>query len=691
MAQSQETCRIFISREKAVQKIFSIVTFILLLTATNSWLAEAAESKDEPFIFEPILIEASKIKTKDTEATFASEIYNQKEIRESGAKTIYEFLNQSTSVVSMPSSGNPFSQKLDMRGFGISEGSQTIVITVNGRRLQNIDNVPQNLNSISIQNIDRIEITKGSGSVIYGDGATGGTIQIYTKDNTDTSIGASVGNFGRRTSTMSTGFSTEKFQFSALGDYYKQGGYSDKGPDGNRDEGELLNSKVRFQYKPTESSEFSIGKKTTYSEYRYPNLLTKSTFEQNPGSNDKGTTGATAYTHQTETTDSIVLGSSIKLSENIEQNLDYSYVDQTRIITDARKYKTHYIDESLKYLNGPLTLITGGQFWYGDRRCDNCFTPSTATKQNFGVYFQGQYKFNSTILSLGARKELIEYSFINNKTTESYEEDDIEAFDIGINKTINTNLNLFSNFNKAFQTPNLDYFFTSAGAFAGFIRPASSKTLNIGMNYLTSKSKTKLTLFGSKLKDEIFFNRHNSSFGDNISIDRSSKYGFELQNKYSFTDSLSVSINYAYIRAIIDQEDSDANCVNNCAGNDLPGVSRHNLAVGVNIEPSENSKVILTQSYRSAAYADEDLNNAEDSTNSSSPSFKTPAFIKTDLAYLHTYKNNSGNWLFGSKQINFSAKVENLFERAHGTVLRDDVIYPSNFTRNFIFGAEFKY
>ena len=97
------------------------------------------------------------------------------------------------------------------------------------------------------------------------------------------------------------------------------------------------------------------------------------------------------------------------------------------------------------------------------------------------------------------------------------------------------------------------------GAFAGFIRPASSKTLNIGLNYLTSKSKTKLTLFGSKLKDEIFFNRHNSvnSFGNNISIDRSSKYGFELQNKYSFTDSLSVSINYAYIRAIIDREDSD--------------------------------------------------------------------------------------------------------------------------------------
>ena len=127
----------------------------------------------------------------------------------------------------------------------------------------------------------------------------------------------------------------------------------------------------------------------------------------------------------------------------------------------------------------------------------------------------------------------------------------------------------------------------------------------------------------------------------------------------------------------------------------MPGVSRHNLTVGVNIEPSENSKVILTQSYRSAAFADEDLNNARETagvaTNSSSSEHKTPEFIKTDVAYLHTYKNNSGNWLFGSKQIDFSAKVENLFERSHGVTLRTDVIYPTLFTRNFMFGAEFKY
>ena len=681
-----------------MKKSFSILVFILFLIGNNSWLAEADESEDEPFVFEPLLVEAKKFKTKDTEATFASEIYNQKEIIESGAKTIYDFLNQNTSVVSMPSSGNPFNQKIDMRGFGISEGFQSIVITVNGRRLNNIDSVPQNLSSIPIQNIDRIEITKGSGSVIYGDGATGGTIQIYTRDATDSNIAVSAGNYGRYTTTMNTGFSTEKFQFSAFGDYYKQGGYSDKDPNGKRDEGELSNYKVRFEYKPTESSKFFIAKKSTDLEYRYPNPLTKETFESNPGSSDRVNTGHTNFTHQLEDTDSIELGSSIRLDERFELRLDYSRLDQTRVIVDGawgteshKKYTNHYYDGNMKYDKGPLQVVTGIQVFDGARRDDISSPSNTSTKKNIGFYTQGQYNFNSTVLSLGARKELIDYAFTSNTKPSTEKEYDYEAFDIGINKPLSKNTNIFSNFNYAFQTPDLDWLFTWDGKFQGYIDPVKTSTLNIGLNHLTSNSKTKLTLFGSKLRNELIFSKQLGALGNNVSIDKSSKYGLELQNKYAFTDSISVSINYAYIRAIIDQEGSDANCINNCAGNDLPGVSRHNLTLGVNLRPSENSKVILTQSYRSSAFSDEDLNNAEDSSGSSSPSQKTKEFIKTDLAYLYTYKNKSDKGILGSHQIDFSAKVENLFERSHGIWLQDDVIYPSNFTRNFMFGAEFKY
>lgn len=55
----------------------------------------------------------------------------------------------------MPSIGNTFSQSLDMRGYGIENGNQNLVVVVNGRRLNNIDNTPQLLSSIPLESIEK--------------------------------------------------------------------------------------------------------------------------------------------------------------------------------------------------------------------------------------------------------------------------------------------------------------------------------------------------------------------------------------------------------------------------------------------------------------------------------------------------------------------------------------------------------
>ena len=93
-------------------------------------------------LMDPVIITATKIKTKDTKATYASEVYNRKEIERSGTKSLYDFLNQNTSIAIMPSAGNTFGQKIDVRGFGLTDGYKNVVITINGRRLNNVDSVP---------------------------------------------------------------------------------------------------------------------------------------------------------------------------------------------------------------------------------------------------------------------------------------------------------------------------------------------------------------------------------------------------------------------------------------------------------------------------------------------------------------------------------------------------------------------
>ncbi|SVE08127.1 uncharacterized protein METZ01_LOCUS460981, partial [marine metagenome] len=183
-------------------------------------------------LMDPVIVTATKVKTKDTKATYASEIYYRDDIVQSGARSVIDFLNQNTSAVIMSNSGNRLTPKIDIRGFGTVDGFKNLVITVNGRRMNNIDSSPQDLSSIPINNIKRIEITKGSGSVMFGDGAQSGSIQIYTRDSTETTLEGSAGNYGQQNQAFSTGLSEEKFIISASGLHSGNTGYSDDDPAG---------------------------------------------------------------------------------------------------------------------------------------------------------------------------------------------------------------------------------------------------------------------------------------------------------------------------------------------------------------------------------------------------------------------------------------------------------------------------
>ena len=84
-----------------------------------------------------------------------------------------------------------------------------------------------------------------------------GTIQIYTRNATQTNITGSIGNYGITTQSINTGASFDKFEISAFADNYEQAGFSDKDPSGKRNEGNRYSYKLKVKYKPTNSSSFS--------------------------------------------------------------------------------------------------------------------------------------------------------------------------------------------------------------------------------------------------------------------------------------------------------------------------------------------------------------------------------------------------------------------------------------------------
>jgi iron complex outermembrane receptor protein len=69
---------------------------------------------------------------------------------------------------------------VDIRGFG-ETATQNILVLVDGRRVNEIDLSGVDWSQIPLDQVERIEILRGPGSVLYGDNAAGGVINIITK------------------------------------------------------------------------------------------------------------------------------------------------------------------------------------------------------------------------------------------------------------------------------------------------------------------------------------------------------------------------------------------------------------------------------------------------------------------------------------------------------------------------------
>jgi iron complex outermembrane receptor protein len=619
----------------------------------------------------------------DTSAPFASEIYTQDDIKNSKSNNIFDFLSQNTSLSLAPSSGNKFSQKISTRGHGLTTGSSNIIYTLNGRRLNDIDTSGTSLNTINIKDIEKIEITKGTGSVAYGDSAMAGVIHIYTKRNLDTTISTAMGNYGMAQSSASFGVSAEKIDLNVSMDRLKHGGYSVADPQGNRDKGDQTKSNINARYTTDGGTEFQLDYELSDLKNRYPNYLTQAQFKENPSYNSTGR----VYTISERDSKTMTLNIKRQLTDTLTLSRVSSRTDKDTVtkgylwsdITsyDApSKYSYDYktSDYILTYEKGNIKIDSGMTSFDGSR---SKLGNNTTTKVNRGFFSQLQYKNNDSIYSIGARNEKIKYKYTPTSGRELNREHVQEAYDLGFNRRMNIDTTIFANYNHAFNAPLIDRFFrydaTNGQEFNGFVQPSESKTINLGLNYLTENSKTKVTLYRSNVSDEMFLCKSNavstcSYFGDNITIDKSHKQGLELQNQYIFNPKLSTSLNYAYTIALIDSEDTGSGILN---GKTNPMTSKHNISASVRYTINDNANMTLTQKYRSKAFSEEDYANKF--------SYKQKAYNSTNFNF--TFSPND--------DLDFKFDIENMFENSYGTWLRDDVIYPGNFTRNI--NAELSY
>jgi len=639
----------------------------------------------------PTEISSNYFNEDDTSAPFASEVYTQDDIKNSKASNVYDFLSQNTSLSLAPSSGNRFSKKISARGYGLTIGSHNLVVTLNGIRLNNIDTSGPEIGGVNINDIERIEITKGSGSVIYGDSATAGAIHFYTKKNFENKISTTMGNYGLVQTSASVGINGEKIDLNISLDNLKHDGYHEPASGGStllapgiKDKGKLTKTTIGGTYTTDNGMEISLDVSKNVSDTRYPNNFTDDQFDADPTGNASGN----AYTFREAESNTTNFKVNRMLGENFELTTSRSSIDKETQFTqyyssgtvDKNKYDYKNNDYLLTYTNGNIKINSGVSTFDGARTTISTTATkrNTTSKNNLGVFSQLQYSSNDSVFTIGARKEKVDYVYspeVGNKLSGEY---DLNAFDIGVNTSLSPNTSVFTNYNHAFQAPLIDRFFVSAyptagQKFNGFVRPSKSRTFNVGLNHLTENSKTKLTLYRSNVKDEMFLCKSNAASDcstKNLNLDKSHKQGLEIQNKYVFTPKWSTNLNYAYTDAKIDADDKGNGALN---GKTNPMTSKHNISASVIYSFNDNANIMLTQKYRSKAFSEEDYANI---------------FTYKQMAY------NSTNFNFSydaNDDLSFIFDIENLFKNTYGTRLRDNVIYPGNSTRNVKAGLSYKF
>ena len=651
---------------------FKFIYFFLFIFSFNLF-AEDLNTQE-------VIVYSNKFYTSEKNSTHHVEVYDHAEIIESGTNNLFDFLSNKSSLNISSYSGNKAAPSIDMRGYGLENGFQNIVVNVDGYRINNIDMAPSFLGSINTRDIDRIEILKGSGSVVHGDGSNAGSINIYTKNHKKTRISSAFGNYGQKNHSFSTGKTIDNISISLSTSYESNDGFSQKDSRGNKDKSVSSNQIIKVSYEPDDFSQINFKYSNSESNSLFPAALTRAQFNKNP-SRSGGQYNEFDYNDDIWSIDYIT---------HFSNNFSVKFYHQgQRKKYDARDYATN-LRKTSALVNGVEFDLTSKNFnltsgvSINERELNvlqnSDVLVNQANKQNDAIYLQAKHLIdenNKLSITYGARSEKVITKF-NNTSINTDQSDRLSMFETGVNYIVSEQINLFSNFSKSMQSQDIDrilpYNFSSGNydTLNPNIKPMQSRTINFGLNYIDVIQKLKISTFYADLDNEIVYNP--STF-QNENIDRTNKYGYEVFLMRKLNERFNLKFNYSYTIAKI-LNDTDSTTFP--SGKLLPGVPKNSINLALNYN-NDNLSANINHVWRDRSYIFDDFNN---NANMMSPSFEsTNAYIR------YSFKN-----INHLSSLSIFTSINNIFNQKNGIrTYTDDTygaIYPFNFTRTWFAGME---
>lgn len=156
-----------------------------------------------------VVVTATRTQKRDVDVPAATTVITAEDIKDSGASTASDVLSMANGFAYKAFGPNgaamgTMSNDLNVRGF---KGGTLVLMNGNPISWRG----KYNLEAIPASSIERIEIVKGSGAVLYGSDAVSGVVNIITKKTTTNEAHVGFGNYGQRKYGVTIG--DERFGF----------------------------------------------------------------------------------------------------------------------------------------------------------------------------------------------------------------------------------------------------------------------------------------------------------------------------------------------------------------------------------------------------------------------------------------------------------------------------------------------
>ncbi len=667
-----------------------IACLMLACLALCIFLDIASAEENNNVELERIVVTPTRIAQHDYRAPSNVSVIDSEEITSSNAKYVAEILKEEAGIHYFDNSTTK-TATVDMRGFGDTAG-RNVLLLVDGRKVNPADISGPDWIQIPLESVERIEIIRGAASVLYGDNAVGGVVNVITKKgkgDLSGKAGIKYGSYGTYQEDAEVSGEKSQVSYYLYSKYYNSRGYRSNSNVATKD----CNARIGYSLSDDISLDFTAA--WHEDDYGMPGglddqgELTQYGRRGSPDENDFAST-KDRYVRLSldakpwfDVTDSASFNIDVFYRNRDTYSwLNYGgwpsaqkYMIDTKGTTAKYVYKGAIADYELNFVLGAdyydTENIIKGSEWNSD--------DLTIFKEEVGLYGYSEYEmFRNVFVTSGARYQKAEYIFDQRQSTVRREtKEPTESVLTGaIRYEYADDSNLHISAQESFRFLATDEWYSTWSGLNTGLRHQSGIQYQAGIVHDFDDALTiSLTPYWISIKDEIYVNPYPSP-GQNENYDKTRRKGVELEMKTDISrfvslacvDKVDLSTNYTYQQAIFKGGDYGSN--------DIPMAPRHQASLNLNMSLLGCYRLSLTGKYVGERYAINDTRNE-------TPKMKDYFFADGKIAYkkdlLEAYV--SVNNILGEKYFTYAAKSASSSKKDY---------YPAP-ERNFEIGVTYRF